>query len=505
MNERAQRLGQLADLLRDAGLLTTVRAPDDLTVTGVAQDSREVEPGDLFLAWKGTKADGHDFLGAARERGAVAAVVEHPTEGSVLPELEVTDGRGAAAILSHEILGRPGDSLWITAVTGTNGKTTVSFLVRQLLARRGKAAALGTLGVIGPTGDPIPETGGLTTPGPVHLVRELTRLARSGVGSVSLEASSHALHQRRLDGIPVDVACFTNLTQDHLDYHGTLEAYRDAKARLLTLLRDEESGVVLNGESEGWEALPDVRGRLLVARCTEKEFRAPGSTARLPDLRAGEIEYSGTGTRFDLHWDQQRIPVETPLIGAFNLENALVASGAGLLAGLSLEEVARGLGRASPPPGRLEMISTDPVPVILDYAHTPDALERVLTVLRPLYPERIVVVFGAGGDRDRSKRPEMGRVAAELADIPVVTSDNPRTEDPERIIDDVVAGMGAAPHHRTADRREAIGLALGKARPGDVVLLAGKGHETYQEIGTERVPFDERALVRELVGKGVHR
>lgn len=498
---QTRSLGELAALLRECGLLEGIHGSDALVVRGVAHDSRKVEPGDLFLAWQGSVVDGHDYLPEARRRGALAAVVERPSESPLMPELRVKDGRGAAAILAHELFGRPSDDLFMTAVTGTNGKTTVACLIRHLFQRRGPAASLGTLGLVGSDGKPVPGTGGLTTPGPVEIARRLSGLRDQGIKTVSLEASSHALEQKRLDGLSMDVACFTNLTLDHLDYHGTPEAYRTAKAHLLTLLRDSESGVVLNGDDEAWDALPAIPARLLVTRVGDRRSSPPASEERLPDLRASQPRFSGTGTEFHMGWGEQRMEVRTPLLGAFNVENALMAVGAGLMAGISLEEAAHGLRDALPPPGRLEIATTTPVPVILDYAHTPDALARALRVLRPLYPGRVIVVFGAGGDRDRSKRPRMGRVAAELADIPIVTSDNPRTEDPERIIDEIVSGMGAGSWHRVTDRREAIRLALELARPDDVVLLAGKGHESYQIRGTEKRDFDERVVLREILDR----
>ncbi len=509
MSEGGTRLGALARVLRSEGLLVQLHGSEDLLVSGVTQDSRTVAEGDLFLAWKGTRLDAHTFLPQARRAGAAAAVVERFMAEVDLPQLQVTDGRRAAAILAHELLGRPTDALGVTAVTGTNGKTTVTFLTRHLLAGLGPSAALGTLGVIGPDGRPVPESQGLTTPGPVELSRRLAELVREGVTRVSLEASSHALEQRRLDGLAVDVACFTNLTRDHLDYHADLDAYRDAKARLLGLLRDTESGVVVNGDDPAWKALPEIDGRLLVTgvRKSSQEGEGKGSAGAagpvarslLPPLLASEVELSGTGARFRLEWGEDAAPVSTPLLGAFNVENALVAAGAGLLAGLSLESVALRLADVVPPPGRMEVTVREPVPVILDYAHTPDALRRVLETLGPLYPGRLIVVFGAGGDRDPAKRPEMGRIVARGADIPVVTSDNPRTEDPDKIIDHIMAGMEGTAHHRVADRREAIRVALELARPGDAVLLAGKGHETYQVVGTERREFDERVVVRELL------
>ncbi len=501
-------LGEVVDLLRESDTLLESRAAGDLAVSGVAHDSRHVRSGDLFLAWRGTAADAHDFLDSVREAGAVAAVVERFDPDVELPQILVRDGRRAAALTAHELLGRPSDRLRITAVTGTNGKTTVALLTRHLLSAGHPTAAMGTLGVVGPDGGLVPGTRGLTTPGPVEVAARLAELVDEGLEGLVLEASSHALEQRRLDGLAVDAACFTNLSRDHLNYHGTLESYRSAKGRLLALLRDSDSGVVVNGDDPAWSALPRVPGRLLVTRVMEEDdegdpavFRAPPAEERLPDLRVVLRELTGSGSRLHAEWGGEATELKLPLLGRFNVENAGVALGAALLAGLSLEDAGRRLADAPAPPGRLEVTVHDPVPVILDYAHTPDALRRVLEALRPLHPGRLIVVFGAGGDRDRSKRPEMGRVAAEGADVAVVTSDNPRTEDPDAIVDEIVAGMGSAPHHRVTDRREAIELALQLARPGDAVLLAGKGHEDYQVVGTEKRPFDERKVVRELLQK----
>lgn len=268
--------------------------------------------------------------------------------------------------------------------------------------------------------------------------------------------------------------------------------------------------MVVNGDDAAWAGLPPIEGTLLVTHVAlasgagpEELPGAPTVAADvLPVLEARQVQLGGDGSRFRLVWGDADLPVYLPLLGRFNVENALVAAGAALLRGLTLEEVALGLRSVTAPKGRLELAATSPVPVVLDYAHTPDALGRVLETLRPLYSGRLIVVFGAGGDRDRAKRPEMGRVAASLADLPIVTSDNPRTEDPEVILDDIVQGMEGAAFYRITDRRAAIGRALEVAEPGDVVLLAGKGHETYQIIGRERLPFDERVVLDQLFATG---
>lgn len=494
-------LGRIAEVLRGAGLDIELRGKGDLSVSGVTQDSRDVSRGDLFLAWKGTAHDAHDFLGAAVEAGAVAAVVERFVD-LPLAQIRVDDGRRAAALAAHFVLGEPSRRVLLAGVTGTNGKTTTVVLARHLLARRGPAAALGTLGVMGPDGALRPDTGTLTTPGPVEIARRLADLADEGITAVALEASSHALEQRRLDGLAFDVAAFTNLTRDHLDYHGTAESYLAAKGRLVGLTRTS-GGVVVNGEDRHWGGLPEIASTLLVARMEGTvAASAPHRGERLPDLVAREPSFGPDGTHLVLEWGDEEAEAFLPLLGRFNVENALVAVGIALLAGVPLGDAAAALAAAPPPRGRLEVAVREPVTVILDFAHTPDALARVLETLRPLCDGRLIVVFGAGGDRDRAKRPEMGRVVAEGADFSVVTSDNPRTEDPGRIVDDVLAGMEGADCERRVDRREAIARALEVARPGDLVLLAGKGHETHQTIGTEKHPFDEREIVRELLDSG---
>ncbi len=496
-------LAEVARLLAGHGLLVEATGiGEELRVGRAEQDSRRVMSGDLFLAWRGTREDGHRFLGEARDRGAAGAVVEEVDPAVGIPQIQVRDGRRAAALVAMALEGDPGKGMLVTAVTGTNGKTTTVLLVRHLLSGRWSSVALGTLGVVGPNGEVRDGSGGLTTPGPVELARALGGFREEGVTALSLEASSHALEQRRLDGLRVDVACFTNLTRDHLDYHGTLQAYLAAKAHLLELL-DPEGVAVVNGRDPAWKGLPPVPGRLLLLRMEGSSVAGvPAARARLPDLTAREIQLDGEGARFFLEERGEVARVRLPLLGRFNVENALCAAGVARAAGLPLAEIARGLEGAPAPRGRLEVVERDPVPVIVDYAHTPDALGRAMETLRPLYPGRLIVVFGAGGDRDRSKRPEMGEVVARGADLAIVTSDNPRTEDPDRIVDDILEGMQGADLERVVDRREAIGRALEVAREGDAILLAGKGHETYQVVGTEVRPFDERVVVRELLGRG---
>jgi UDP-N-acetylmuramoyl-L-alanyl-D-glutamate--2,6-diaminopimelate ligase len=493
-------LEAVARRLRDARLLLATQGPRDITITGVSQDSRQISRGDLFLAWKGVDHDAHDYIAPAVEAGAVAVVVERCLPNLAASQLQVSNGRLAGALAADTILGSPWADLFLAGITGTNGKTTVVVLARHLLERKGPSRAVGTLGLMEKAGTVRSGTEGLTTPGPVQISNWLREMADEGVSHVALEASSHALAQHRLDGTRLDAAVFTNLSQDHLDYHADLDDYRSAKSRILDLLKPAGWAVV-NRDENAWEALSTPPDRTLF-------FGIEGGPGGLtvhdsPDHRqllAADLELLPNGSRFRMHAGQEAAVVDLPLLGRFNVENALAAAGVAWVAGMSLAEIAKGLSAAPQIPGRLERIAQGPVAVLIDFAHTPDALERVLKTLRPLVEGRLLVLFGAGGDRDKGKRPRMGDVVSRLADLSFVTSDNPRTEDPEVIIDDVVAGMGEAPYQRFADRREAIAAALAEARPGDLLLLAGKGHETYQVAGLERLPFNEAAIVREFMG-----
>lgn len=479
-------LAAVARVLRAAGLLTEVRGPEDTVVSGVSHDSRTVTAGDLFLAWAGTAQDGHAFLPAAVRAGAAAAVVERVLPEAGVPQLVVRDGRRAAALAADVVAGSPASSVEAVAVTGTNGKTTTALVARHLLAERaGGAAALGTLGLVGPDGRVRPGTEGLTTPDPVRLAFWLRELVGEGVRTLTLEASSHALDQRRLDALRPRVAVFTNLSRDHLDYHGSVEAYRAAKLRLLELLRDDGAAVV-NAADPAWAG---VRAPHVLTYAVQGEA----------DLRAENVILSPSGARFTLHYRGRTAPVALPLVGAFNVENALAAAGAALVMGMDFQDVAARLESAPQVPGRMEPVVTGPFTVLIDFAHTPDALENVLEAVRTVAPGRLVVLFGAGGDRDRGKRRPMAEAVARWADRIFLTSDNPRTEDPERILDDLEAGLGSVPRIRNADRRSAIHRAVAESEAGDVLVLAGKGHETYQVIGSEKRPFDEREVVAEAM------
>jgi len=454
--------------------------------SGIGMDSRTVTPGSIYIAVRGSQTDGHRFVAEAVKRGAKAVVVESPQQAGV-PEIVVGDGRKAALVLGGAWYGRPARSLTLIGVTGTNGKTTTTGLLRHLFNKQGAAGSIGTLGAFDGGGDPIPSTAGtLTTPGPIDLHATLAELVRRGCRHVAMEASSHSLDQGRLDGLAFAAALYTNLTRDHLDYHGTMEAYLAAKLKLSTLLA--LSGVeVVNLDDDAWRAIPPRSARITFGL-------HPAA-----DVRASEITLDATGSHFRLSGRFGVAEASLPLLGDFNVANALAAAACGLALGEPLTEIVARLASAPQVPGRMERISEHPCVVLRDYAHTPDALDRALRTLRPLTRGRVIVVFGCGGDRDKGKRPIMGRIAADLADLAVATSDNPRTENPDAIIDDVEQGMGGVPHLRITDRLRAIHTALGEARAGDTLLLAGKGHETYQVIGTDKLPFDEREIVRDAV------
>ena len=476
-----KQLSEIVDALKREYLVT--EAPShSVSLTGITDDTRNLQPGMLYVAVRGTRADGHKYVPDAVARGAAAVVVES-AQGLPIPQVVVTDGRRAASAAARAWYDRPADQLTLVAVTGTNGKTTTTALTRHLLNADGTAGSIGTLGAFDGAGNLVPSTAGsLTTPGPVDLQATLATMVARGVTHVVMEASSHSLDQRRLDDLTFAAGIFTNLTRDHLDYHRTMEDYLAAKLRLSGLLG--LTGVeIVNTDDRAWRAMPPRAERI--------SFGISG----VANVRAADLVLDNAGSVFRLITPWGEAPIRLPLLGDYNVANALGAAAAALVLGRPFAEVVERLRSSPQVSGRMELLTESPCVVLRDYAHTPDALERALEALRPLTPGRLIVVFGCGGDRDRGKRPEMGRIAAELADLPIVTSDNPRTEDPDFIIDEIERGMGAKPHQRVTDRRHAIEEAVAGGRPGDTVLLAGKGHETYQVIGREKVPFDEREIV----------
>lgn len=458
-------------------------APDP---TGIAVDSRTIRQGALYIAVRGSQTDGHRFVEQAVSRGAGAILVEAPQQAGV-PEILVRDSRRSALVLGAAWYGYPARSLALIGVTGTNGKTTTTNLIRHILNDEHRAGSIGTLGAFDGWDQPISSTAGsLTTPGPIDLQATLAALVERGVTHVAMEASSHSLDQGRLDGLAFSAAVYTNLTHDHLDYHGTMEAYLSAKLRLSSLLSLSAPEIV-NLDEGAWRTMP---------------LRSPRLTFGVhpaADVRASGIILDAAGSRFQLSGCFGSAEASLPLLGDFNVSNALGAAATALGLELPLTRIVERLACAPQVPGRMERLVATPCVVLRDYAHTPDALERALVSLRPLTRGRLIVVFGCGGDRDKGKRPVMGRIAAALSDLAIATSDNPRTEDPGAIIDDIERGMAGMPHLRIPDRLAAIHAALHEGRPGDTVLLAGKGHETYQVIGAERLPFDEREIVERAV------
>ena len=439
-------------------------------ITGLAHDSRAVKPGDLFFCVPGADHDGHQFAADAIDRGAAGLVVERPL-GLGHPEVETASVRQAMGPMSSTFYGHPSRSMTVVGVTGTNGKTTVTSLLGSVLAAAGlRTEVLGTL------------TGTRTTPESLDLQRQLACWRSAGVDAVAMEVSSHALNQYRVDGVRFDAAVFTNLTPEHLDYHDTADEYFAAKARLFA---------------------PDLADRAVVNRGDEHGARL-ASESRIPtvgyDPESLPVQLRSRG--MVLRWRGQ--DVHLSLIGRFNAANALAAAETALLLGAGVPEVVGGLESATPVPGRFEVVESDrPFTVVVDYAHTPDGLAQALAAARELVAGSgcLRVVFGCGGDRDRGKRPLMGRAAAAMADQVMVTSDNPRSEDPEAIIADILSGVpkNSDGISTQLDRRAAIAQCLANASDGDVVVVAGKGHETTQVIVDQEVPFDDRVVARELL------
>jgi UDP-N-acetylmuramyl-tripeptide synthetase len=473
---------RLAELLRDVEVLA-IDGSAEVEIAEVRDDSRAVGRGDLFVATRGQTVDGHRFVDVAAERGAAAVVVEDEVPFAGV-RVRVRSSTRALATIAANRWGRPAEALTMVAVTGTNGKTTTTFLV-EALAR----AAGGEPGVLGTVtyrfGDVV-RAAPFTTPTPLVLHATLAEMRAAGVTYVAMEASSHALALGRLHGLRFAVAAFTNLTQDHLDFHGTMEAYAAAKAELFAGHLAPGGVGVINLDNEYGAAMrAAVRGRALTV-----------STRQAADVRVTRAEQSVDGIVADVETPVGPVALRSPLIGAFNLENLAVGVGIGVGLGMTPAAIARGLGAVGGVPGRVERVPNQAgFGVFVDYAHTPDALERVMAALRPVTRGRLIVVFGCGGDRDKTKRPKMGLAVARDADLPIVTSDNPRTEAPQAIIDMIVDGVRQVRDRDfvvEADRRQAIGAAIAAARPGDVVLIAGKGHEDYQIVGTVKHHFDDR-------------
>ncbi|MCM0590294.1 MAG: UDP-N-acetylmuramoyl-L-alanyl-D-glutamate--2,6-diaminopimelate ligase [Gloeotrichia echinulata IR180] len=472
-------------------------AGDDAEVTGLKTNSHACGVGDLFIGMPGTRVDGGEFWPSAIASGAVAAIIspeaakkQPPTsEAMVVTASNMTQ---VCAQLASVFYGYPGQKLKLVGVTGTNGKTTTTHLIEYLLDKANRPTALmGTLYTRWPGFE---QTAVHTTPFAVELQQQLGEAVNAGCELGVMEVSSHALAQGRVLGCKFEVAVFSNLTQDHLDYHRDMEDYFAAKSLLFSADYLQGRAIINADDAYG--------GRLIASLSPERvwSYSVNNPTA---DLWLSDLSYEPNGVSGTLHTPRGTVAFRSPLVGQYNLENLLAAVGAVLHLGVDLQLVAAAIGEFPGVPGRMERVQIQPdqdISVIVDYAHTPDSLENLLKAARPFIPGKVICVFGCGGDRDRTKRPKMGKIAAELADLAVVTSDNPRTEDPERILQDVLAGIpDTIQPIVNGDRASAIRTAILQAQPGDGVLLAGKGHEDYQILGTEKIHFDDREHARDAL------
>lgn len=479
---------KLRELIQDLEVLECT-AGLDAEITGVSYDSRQTMPGDLFVAIKGFEADGHRFIPKAAERGAAAVLCEDAPEGGI-PYVRVADCRLGLALVSRAFFGDPAGEMTVIGYTGTSGKTSSTHILKHLLESRLGAK----VGLIGTNGNRIGEEllhAERTTPESYELHKLFRRMADEGCTHVVMEVSSHSLTLERVAGITFDVAVFTNLSQDHLDLHGTMEEYAAAKKKIFSQCRI------------GCVNLDDERALFMTEGVPCPMFGFSARSGR-GGLYAEDVSLDASGVSFTMVHKGERAPTRLNIPGMFSVYNGLSVAAAGLSLGLSLADCASGLASAGGVKGRMESVPTDgDYSILIDYSHKPDALEKALKTLRPVTRGRLICLFGCGGDRDRIKRPIMGRIAAENANLVIVTSDNPRTEKPEAIIDDILEGMKstATPVQVICDRVAAIGWAIDNVAPGDVILLAGKGHEDYQEVGHEKRHMDEREIVAEFLKK----
>lgn len=489
---------RLCDVMR--GVLPAGTVVPEADVSGLADDSREVGPGFAFFAIPGTKADGASFVPDAFSRGAAVVVAERPVECGSARLLVVPDARCALALAAANWYGRPSGTMAVAGVTGTNGKSTTVCLVEAMAAAAGRVTGLvGTI-EYRVSGRRLPATH--TTPGPVELCGLLSEMRDAGVDTVAMEVSSHALGMRRADGVSFDVVAFTNLSRDHLDFHGDMESYLEAKARLFGPLgfNGKAATAVIN--------IDDAAGRALAGRTRFRTLAVSESAGTGADVHPLACAATLDGIDGEISVGGSRVRVRSRLIGRHNLMNISVAAGVAHALGIPNRALEQGIASVAAVPGRLQRVENRRgVMCLVDYAHTDDALRNVLSALRRLAPKRIITVFGCGGDRDRGKRPLMGEAAATMSDVVVVTSDNPRTEDPAAIIAEILPGVLRAGRPEIgpaalaeavsgfaviADRREAIAAAVRAADPGDTLLIAGKGHEDYQIMGTRKQHFDDR-------------
>ncbi|GMA49173.1 UDP-N-acetylmuramoyl-L-alanyl-D-glutamate--2,6-diaminopimelate ligase [Alicyclobacillus contaminans] len=471
----------------------------DVEILSVTADSRRVTPGALFIAIRGNTVDGHRFISECVTRGAAAVLVESPVESLPIPQVVVPSTRFASAVVASVFHGHPSQRLQMIGVTGTNGKTTVTHLIEAILQAAGRKVGLyGTVGmrVDGRTEDVVN-----TTPEAVDLQHILHRMVRAGCQYGVMEVSSHALELHRVAGTRFHIGVFTNLTQDHLDFHGTMERYLEAKGKLFSRLGNEygddvrrSAYAVLNADDAAYDYL---------RRQTVVEVISYGLNERA-DVRAERVQVTADGVSFDVRTFAGDATVRLQMTGRFNVYNALAALSVALIEGIPLQDAVDALAAVPGIPGRLEKVDEgQPFTVLVDYSHTPDSLENALTTVREFATGRVLTVVGCGGDRDRGKRPLMANIAVQHSDLVVLTSDNPRTEDPEAILDDMEAGVAGQSqrYRRITDRAAAIDEAVRLAEPGDVVLIAGKGHETYQIVGTVKHHFDDRETARKAILK----
>jgi UDP-N-acetylmuramoyl-L-alanyl-D-glutamate--2,6-diaminopimelate ligase len=466
----------------------------DRTVESIAYDSRRVQRNGLFVALRGEKADGHEFIDSAIEKGASVIVTEREEQHPRVTCLVVENTRAALADLSANFYGHPAWKLKLAAVTGTNGKTTTTFLIKHICEKAGlRCGLIGTVRYeIGERILPAIRT----TPESLDLQELLAQIVNAGCRAAAMEVSSHALAQDRTRGLEWNVAVFTNLTQDHLDFHGTMENYFDSKAKLFARLGSQEKkrkpvAIVNIDDRYGEQLLKKIDQRVAVVtygRSVRADFRASNY----------RVEFSGSSYQLDAHGKSYLVRV--PLIGGFNVANSVAALAAANAMGISLRDAVLSLGKSPQVPGRLELVPAKrQFQVFVDYAHTPDALRNVLKTLRELEPHRLIVVFGCGGNRDREKRPLMGEIVNRHADYAIVTSDNPRKEDPNAIIVEIEKGFRSSRYEKMVDRTQAIDRAITLAQPRDIVLIAGKGHENYQEFADHTVPFDDIQVARRAI------
>src|SRR6266496_953548 len=463
-------------------------------LASIAYASRRVQRNALFVAFRGEKADGHEFIGSAIEKGASVIVTEREEQHPRVTCLVVEDTRAALADLSANFYGHPAWKLKLAAVTGTNGKTTTTFLIKHICEKAGlRCGLIGTVRYeIGERILPAIRT----TPESLDLQELLAQIVNAGCRAAAMEVSSHALAQDRTRGLEWNVAVFTNLTQDHLDFHGTMESYFDSKAKLFARLGQQQKkrkpvAIVNIDDRYGEQLLDKIDKRVAVITYgmgTRADFRASNY----------RVEFSGTSYQLDAHGKSYLVRV--PLIGGFNVANSVAALTAANALGISLRDAVLSLGKSPQVPGRLELVPAKrQFQVFVDYAHTPDALRNVLKTLRELEPHRLIAVFGCGGNRDRQKRPLMAEIVDRHADYAIITSDNPRKENPDTIVTEIEKGFRSTHYEKVVDRTQAINRAIKLARPHDIVLIAGKGHENYQEFADHTVPFDDIQVARRAI------